>query len=292
MERDILKLIYDYSRNSRFVDVRFIDKLIELVVRNRSLDSYVKRVAFTNALRKDNYSIVCAAYDVYGSSVVVDTESFATILNRDDRFDCLFNDIEVFFYRNYKIAQIILHELEHASQFKKSDNENDKSVEAEIIRACLCLNTTLRSSKMQELLRSNDEFNKFFELVLKSHKATYREYYKLCPIERLAEIYSHRTLLDSIELIKDITPRLYDFYLTSLAESMLLGYEEAWKEGSCPTQVYLKAIKLEDSWNELDFSDESQTGALNKRLLLGLPVSQSEYDSVNEIVLSSDKHNV
>ena len=292
MERDILKLIYDYSRNSRFVDVRFIDKLIELVVRNRSLDSYVKRVAFTNTLRKDNDSIVCAAYDVYGSSVVVDTESFATILNRDDRFDCLFNDIEVFFYRNYKIAQIILHELEHASQFKKSDNENDKSVEAEIIRACLCLNTTLRSSKMQELLRSNDEFNKFFELVLKSHKATYREYYELCPIERLAEIYSHRTLLGSLELIKDITPRLYDFYLTSLAESMLLGYEEAWKEGSCPTQVYLKAIKLEDSWNELDFSDESQTGALNKRLLLGLPVSQSEYDSVNEIVLSSDKHNV
>ncbi len=292
MERDILKLVYDYSRNSRFVDARFIDKLIELVVRNRSLDSYVKRVAFTNAFKKDDGGLVCAAYDVCESSVVVDTESFATILNRDDRYDCLFNNIEVFFYRNYKIAQIILHELEHALQFKKSDDESDKSVEAEIIRACLCLNTTLRSSKMQELLGSNEEFNKFFELVLKSHKATYREYYELCPTERLAEIYSHRTLLGSLELIKDITPRLYDFYLTSLAESMLLGYEEAWKEGSCPTQVYLKAIKLEDSWNELDFSDESQTGALNKRLLLGLPVSQSEYDSVNNIVLSSDKYNV
>lgn len=63
MELEILKLIYDYSVNGKLVDLKFIDKITEIVVSKRSLSDYVRNVQFTNKLEKNDYAVVSASYN-------------------------------------------------------------------------------------------------------------------------------------------------------------------------------------------------------------------------------------
>ena len=42
MELEILKLIFDYSKTGHFPDHYFLDKVVEIVVKNKDLNDYVK----------------------------------------------------------------------------------------------------------------------------------------------------------------------------------------------------------------------------------------------------------
>lgn len=42
MNQKILKLLFDYSKQGKIVDINYIDKLIEIVVSEKDLNRYVK----------------------------------------------------------------------------------------------------------------------------------------------------------------------------------------------------------------------------------------------------------
>ena len=132
MEYEIIKLIYDYSINKRLADNDFINRIIEIVSRERNLDKYVKDVEFSSISSKS----ACGCYNPLLRKIVINPEAIEHAIEKTAKYDCLFSDIEQYMLRNVTIARIVLHELEHATQYKSVHNRKDKSLETELLKVC------------------------------------------------------------------------------------------------------------------------------------------------------------
>ena len=56
MYNELLRIVYDYSKKGKILDSNAIESIVDIVVRNRDLNDYVKRINFkkANPLNKDN----------------------------------------------------------------------------------------------------------------------------------------------------------------------------------------------------------------------------------------------
>lgn len=301
VELEMLKLIYAYSVNGKLVDSRFIDKLIEIVVSKKSLNNYVRNIRFTNELEKNDCGVLCAAYSPLTKEVLLDYESMQIVMENSSYYESLFGDLEQVMFRNMTITQIILHELEHAYQHKQADNKMDNSIERKLINASFVLEQAMKNPKfITAILNGEIPSNEVLIYVLQNREL-YKRYYAFNPIERLAQINSFRNIVDLIEPIKRHIPNLYEFQNASLVEEMLMGYEDSWHQGICPTQVYLSGTRQSKVWSEFDFYNQdssqllksvSNQYSLARRLQLGLPVSYDEYTATNEWLQSTNKFNI
>ncbi len=301
MELEILKLIYDYSINGRLVDKIFINKIIEIVVKKKDLNNYIRNVYYTNSLEKNDNGVVCAAYSTIRKEMVIDFESIKIVIENKSYYDQLFHSFEQIMFRNLTITQFILHEIEHAFQNKQSDNKSDNSIETRLIKACLMIEQAIKNPNfLKGILTKEIPTHDFIVYILQSKKL-YEKYYNLNPIERLAQINSFRTIVNSIEPIKQYIPNLYEFKQASLVESALEGYVDSWEQGICPTEVYLSGTRQGNVWLNMDFYDQDSSQLMKnvinkynlvKRLSLGLPISSIEYNSCNEWLQNTNKFNV
>ena len=301
MELEILKLIYDYSVNRKLIDPKFIDKLIEIVVSKKSLNDYVRNVEFTNKLEKNDYMVECAAYAPISMKILVDYESIQIAIENRSHYEQLFQSLEKIMYRNLTITQYILHELEHAFQNKQADNKPDNSTETKLVSASFVIEQAMKNPRvLNALLKGEIPAQNFIIYALQNRKLK-KQYYAFNPIERLAQINSFKTIINSIKPIKKYIPNLYEFKQASLVEEMVRGYASSWSQGICPTQVYLFGTKQSSVWSELDFYDQNLSQliknvndgyTLAKRLSLGLPISYDEYNSCNNWLQSTNKFNL
>lgn len=301
MEIDILKLIYDYSVNGKLVDLAFINIIIEIVVSKKSLNNYVRNVQFTNKLEKNDYSVACAAYNPFTREILVDYESVQIAIENSSYYDCLFTTLEQIMFRNLTITQYILHELEHAFQNKQTDDKSDDSLEAKLINASLVLEQTINNPSVMKAFLRGEILAKDLAIYILQNRELYKQYYSFNPSERLAQVYSFRTIVDLIAPMKERVPNLYEFNQASLIEEMLRGYTDSWNQGICPTEVYLFGIGQGNVWSELDFYDQdsnqllrnvSDSFDLGRRLALGLPVSINEYNACNDWLQSTNKFSI
>ena len=285
MELEILKLIFDYSKTGHFPDHYFLDKVVEIVVKKRDLNDYVKKTVFIDKLGGAESDKTCASYNYLRKQISVYYWPIQIMCQENSCYDSLFNPIERILYHNINITQCILHELEHAMQHKTADDYKNTSMEAKLIRTASLLNRTLKNPKFNELLLSGKISTKELEIYLKDYENLYNEYYEINPMERMAQINSYRTIINCLESIKKQIPMLFTFNHAALEAEKISGYESSWQEGLCPTHAYLKNTRKEDVWKSFDFYDENKAVLikkvsneydLNKRLLLGLPVSPDE----------------
>ena len=298
MELEILKLIYNYSVNGKLVDPNFISKLVEIVVSKNSLDNYVKNVQFTNQLKKTDDGATCASYNPLSMKILIDYESLQIVMENRSFYDQLFNELEQIMFRNIQITQIILHELEHAVQNKQADNKSDNSIEAKLARASLFLEQAIKNPKFLNSL-SRDGIPSKDIIAYKS--LMYDKYYKLNPIEKLANVNSAKTILSSLDAIKNYIPNLYEFQNAILVEEMLKGYIDSWNQGICPTQVYLDGNRQSNVWTDMDFYDQDSNQLmknvckkydLSRRLSLGLPVNADEYKLTENWLKGTNKFSI
>lgn len=300
MELQILRLIYDYSVNGKLADSKFIDKLIEIIVSSKNISDYVRDVKFSEKISQKGSAISCASYSPLSMEVILNYEAIQFILEDRSYYDSLFSSLEQILFRNLITTQIILHELEHAYQYKQADNKTDNSIEEKLIRVSFKFEQVLKNPKYSSYIINGDiSMNDALVYALYNRKL-YQKYYALNPTERLAQINSFKTILNSIEPIKEYIPSLYEFKNASLLEEMLKGYEEAMNRGSCPTKVYLFGTNQGKVWTEFDFFDQNYSQLLInvrneydlfRRLQLGLPISDDEYDCMNRLLKSSNKFN-
>lgn len=270
MELEILKLIYDYSTNGKLVDIKFVDKIIEIVVSKKSLHDYVRRVQYTDKLPKDEQGVTCAIYDSLNRELFIDYKAIQILVAHLGYYNQLFVPLERIMAKNIKITQIILHELEHSYQNKQKDNIFDDSIEAKLARVC---------------------FNIELSLSLQLHDYD--------PTERLANVYSFLTILDSIEPIKESIPNLHEFIQATLIEELLIGYHESLDKGYWPLELFLSKIGQCKVWTEFDFYDQnvdkliknvSDKYTFSKSLALGLPVNCDEFNKTAHLLRSMNKH--
>lgn len=301
MVSKILRLIFQYSKQGKLVDIYFIDKMIELFVSENGLNNYVERVGFTNKYKKENNELVIATYSPFTKDIIIDFESIFMFLENMCYYNQLFNQLEQVMFKNLIITQFILHELEHAVQAKKTDDKTDNSNEAKLICASYIVYKAMKNQKFVNKLAEESKLKEELTNYIKQQREIKDKYYRFIPIERLAQINSFNIILELIEPIKDCVPNLYQFNQASLVEEMIKGYTDAWDLGICPTQVYLYASGQSNVWDSLDFYDSdserimkkvSDRYPLEKRLTLGLPINYQEYNKMNDWLQTTNKFNV
>ena len=138
MEEQIFKLIYDYSVNGKVADEAFIDKIVELVVNTRELNSLVSGVSYSSDLEEREGSTEFSKRKVLATHSIdtgIISFNMENIYNNDKlKINFIdFNEFDVLITKNMEIAHIILHELEHVYQRKMFLSNNKDTIENKII---------------------------------------------------------------------------------------------------------------------------------------------------------------
>jgi hypothetical protein len=155
---------------------------------------------------------------------------------------------------NLLVLQTLLHEIEHAKQYKLKDSGTD--MESELIRL-----TDVDGPETNES-------------------------YEYSFVERLAEVRSFQTILDMCEQLCISDQRIYDYFNKGYFDAALRGYHFEDEKGFyaseedgflvAPTVKYLSMhngdlVKL----SELALSIEG-----DDRIIYGLPISVEEYKAL------------
>ena len=291
MELEILELVFDYSIKGKLADNQFVDKIIEIVVKKRNLNDYVRDVIFTTEQEGSNDFRTTASYNHLTRRIQVNYKNILIDMECFEYCKELFNSLEQIMVRNFKIAQIILHELEHALQTNQADGKNGDSVELKLINASLRLALAIKNPNFLVAQGLDKEISlQEFRIYCERERKLYEKYYDFNPAERMAEINSLNTIILSLEPIKKAAFSLYGFECIVLFKTMLNAYQLSKKEGICPTQVYLEGTRRGNVWTEFDFYDANSAQLFEnvsaeydfgKRISLGLPISQDEFNMMD-----------
>ena len=69
MELEILKLVFDYSRSEKLADNKFIDKIVEIVVKKRDLHEYVRNIRFVAGMNGGANGLTLASYNTFDKNI-------------------------------------------------------------------------------------------------------------------------------------------------------------------------------------------------------------------------------
>lgn len=254
---NILKIIYDKTNNNEIINLKDIEKILELLVINKCLNDYILNINVQH-IRSNNL----ASYSTFTKEITIYVRMIEQMVSDIDFAILGASDFEKLFFKNISILQVLLHEVEHACQYKSAYHENN--LEALIIR--------------MSYLVDNGYDEKLYEY---------------CPEERLAEIKSFNELNNSVECLD--TKRLIVLSKVLKTESLkrlLRGYHYADGYVNVPIVDYFNfgnKINLLNSSNLLDNVYGRYT--LKERFKYGFPITINEYsNSMKKLVLSLQKN--
>lgn len=248
---NILKIIYDKSINNKVLELKDIDKILELLVVNKCLNDYILNINI-QPIRSNNL----ASYSSYTKNITIYTKVIEQMIKNIEKNILIASDLEISMYKNLSILQVLLHEVEHANQQKIAYNEN--SLEALIIR-------------MSYLI----------------HGAYGEKLYEFCPEERFAEIKSFEDLLLMINYLNKKLNNLSEILNTEKLQRLLRGYHYINGCIDAPLITYFTIGKRADLLNCFDLN----TDLLNERMKFGFPISIDEYGiSMRTLVLSLNQN--
>lgn len=254
MEEEILKLLYDYSLKGRIVDKKFIEKIIEIITLKRSLTNQVLDLKIEDTQE----DLVLATYKHKEKIVVFYKNNINKMLELLKKYDCLFTDFEKILYRNVFIIETILHEMEHAYQMKIINDLSNCNIDARLLRETFnedCLNEEI-----------------------------YLKYYRVIPLERLAEFNSWFTMVNILKSISKKVSSLYEFTATVFIEECLRGYED-----NNPSEEYFKSINKTKFYESI--KKELEKSSLRLRVMYGMPIDLEEKHKLVRCLKTSNKYN-
>lgn len=182
---------------------------------------------------------------------------------------------------NVYILETILHELRHATEYKKSHGY-DEDFESVYFRFRYFSFNELRniismpsiSNEQINAIKKKKRFLTNLDLIYKEHSLS----------ERLADIDAYT---DILKLVCSLDEDLYEtvrYYATALTDSYIRSYNHNGKI-SAPTMRYLDDCEPMDLplYDEIrkKANELTATGSFESRLRLGLPITSEEYHLVD-----------
>lgn len=283
---NILDLLVEYSKKRRYVDEPFISKAVEISIEDKDLKDYIKNVSFDipSSVKMCCNSAVML-YDSYFRKIIVNKNELVYLRNSFKLKNAHFSEFERILSRNAFLLHIVLHEVEHANQFKKSKIDGDNF---ECLLLAICNHTVneffKRSMLEQYLIIKGYEFinpQLYRDIVL--NVQIKKQYDDDHPMERMAQIYSLKDVKSMLEQIPEDISRVIELFQRLLATSYLSGYNPLAISTS-PTERYLEDYKkLGISGTGAHFNEafeiamnKAKNGSLENRLTLGLPITKKE----------------
>lgn len=253
---NILKIVYDKTNNNEILNLKDIEKILELLVVEKCLNEYILNID-VQLIRSNNL----ASYSNYTRKITIYTKTIDQMVKDIDNNILNINKFETTLYKNLSILQILLHEIEHANQQKIAYHNN--TLEALIIRLSYLVNN------------GYDE-----------------KLYEFCPEERLAEIKSFEEINTMISYINNKLDLLPNIIETEKLKRQLRGYHYKNNFVTVPIVEYFTIGNKEKLLEAFDLSNSALNNyTLNDRYKYGFPISNIEYGtSMKKLVLSLQKN--
>lgn len=252
----ILKIIYDKTIDNKILDLKDIEKILEILVVEKRLNDYILNI-IVQQIRSNNL----ASYSTYTRKITIYTEMISKMIKDIEKNILNINVFEATLYKNLLILQTLLHEVEHANQQKIAYNDN--TLEALIIRLSYLVNN------------GYDE-----------------NLYEYCPEERLAEIKTFEEIFILVSHIDKKLITLPDIIKMEKLKRQLRGYHYKNNFVTIPIVDYFTIGNREELLNTFDLSNVClENYTLNDRCKYGFPISINEYGtSMKKLVLFLQKN--
>lgn len=253
---NILKIVFDKANNNEILNLKDIEKILELLVVEKSLNEYILNID-VQLIRSNNL----ASYSNYTKKITIYTKTIDQMVKDIDSNILNISKFETSLYKNLSILQVLLHEIEHANQQKIAYHNNN--LEALIIRLSYLVNN------------GYDE-----------------KLYEFCPEERLAEIKSFEEINTMISYINNKLDLLPNVIETEKLKRQLRGYHYKNNFVTVPIVEYFTIGNKEKLLETFDLSKAALNKyALNDRYKYGFPISNIEYGTaMKKLVLSLQKN--
>lgn len=253
MEEKIIKLIQEYLKNRKIVDSKFVERVIEIAVKNKQLNDYIKKVDYV--VKKE--LIVKAditMYRINSKTIWVNlSKLLKQLIEEQILLDSQIDPITARFNFYLHAVQVILYEIEKVCQIDKAKSKT-LTEESILLRIAL-------------IKKSSDEYSKN---------------YSIDPIERMAQIESYRfmyKILEKANQKSEATVRIKKYIRLRLIEEEIKGYEINEMKIIGPTLIYLE--KYQEEKLKKYFQCCKMQRNLKNSLYLGVNISLGAYLDIN-----------
>ena len=253
---NILRIIYDKTINNKILNLKDIEKILELLVIEKCLNKYILNI---NVQQIGSNNL--ASYSTYTKEITIYIEMVDQMVKDIENNILLANGFEILLYKNLSILQVLLHELEHANQQKIAYSNN--TLEALILRLSYLVH------------------NGYDDIL-----------YEYCPEERLAEIKSFEEISDLICYISKKLIYLPNIIETEELRRKLRGYHYKNSSVTIPIADYFNNSNNQELLDAFDLTNNAmEVFSLKERFKYGFPISNDEYgSSMRKLVLSLNKN--
>lgn len=275
MEKDICSLVFNQLRKNKRIDTAFINEIIYIYLSHKHMEGFIKEnVDETNLQAYSNYKkgegAAIAAFDPKNKKIVYSEEGIKELnyyLQRS--YSPAFKSDDMFLLLSLYVTQIILHELEHVSQFKQTTEKED-TLESKL----------LSSTKCSEIIYIDYPF--------------FQRNYQKDLSERLAQIRSFTTITNIIAE-EDLHNNFNVFFNNKLINEKLRGFDfnQYIYFSTGPTLDYMDEL-IKNGYASEDslylYKKDKEKALLelygqystSERVDFGLPILKQEYDQLNE----------
>ncbi len=283
MIEKIMKIVYDYTKNVKLLDEKAIEKIVDIVVQERELGPYISDLEFPYDIKKEGRSLTVADYNPITKQMNIYIEAFDMYSESQKKYDILFEGFELVLFQNVMMLRFILHELEHAFEYKQVDTLEDGGIELELLKASSHI--TRRLFDLRNAERDDLDLTALLNLAFVQIDQ-YNKFYRFQPMERIAETRAYEAIIEMLKRMKVDLFNLDEFMKASLLEFQLKAY--TYKKGFVqnPTELYLYGTGQSDIWRNFNFYDPNIARLVDKvreeyclkdRLTYGLPITGDEY---------------
>ena len=248
----IIEIVYIDSYNNKILSIEKIEKILELLVSQKELENYIYNMSVC-----DTNLDVLGSYSYDLKSITLFKNRINSMINFIDNMVVNLSDFEVMLYKNLRILQSLLHEVEHAYQYKISFVQN--SLEAFILRLSYMVDNRYDG-----------------------------KLYELCPEERLAEIKSYYEIEEYLRYLDDNIGDINNIIKNKRWEKLFMGYHVRDTKINTPIIEFLNIGGRSDLIEVLDFKLDMP---LEERLKYGFPISDLEYRIPMRQIVYSLKNN-
>ncbi|MFI3307192.1 MAG: hypothetical protein R3Y21_01360 [Mycoplasmatota bacterium] len=278
MEEEIFKLIYDCSKRNVILGKNELMKLVDIVIRYKSLDDYVKDVLWDEDILDSFSFIASSGYDTTYKQIYFLLDNIVLAIANHVEIFTSFEPGQRIFTSNVFIAQLALHELEHAMQHKIVDINAD-TFETTLCKSIFMMNHCL--SQEEYINGTTKQQDDIYRRCITQYEKTYH----LNPTERLADINSFKILSRALKQAGNKYKRLseYTHYLGFLNQSQEYTFsncqigitKQYWDELS-KDPMFLDYFKLSKK-QESEMQSICHSDDLELRTTYGLPLNDDEY---------------
>ena len=266
---DISNIVYDYSKSNKLFDEKIIKLLIDIILKENGLYDDIN-YAIINEQKSNHQSRghVLGEYD-FNKTIYIylnEINRFINAKNDDYDFHNIIdpNSLDEYIYNNLLFLKTILHEVYHAKQISMIKNDDDNSIEKQIL-----------SYEFDYIRISPEDLKLNFIKRYLNHSKRRRIYiscYDISFMERLANYYSFSKIKDfALELDNQI---IYNIYHHILRNYLLKKY---YNNLQGPTILLMKRLGYINRFNNSDFYGDIANMDLYERTEYGFPITEIEY---------------